>query len=166
MRWPTDQWSLLLQSVLKGKAQEAYTALPISECVDYNCVKIAILKTYELVPEAYRQKFRNYRKQENQTHVEFAHEKEVYFDRWCISIEVGTDFEKQLQLQVILNEGFKRCVCDEIKTYLDDQKVENLAKAAAYADDYALTHKSTFNKSKSFGSTKKSYPEVGKKSEN
>ena len=23
------------------------------------------------------------------------------------------------------------CVCDEIKTYLDEQKVENLAKAAA-----------------------------------
>ena len=41
-KWPKDQWPLLLQSVLKGKAQEAYTALPISECVDYNCVKNAI----------------------------------------------------------------------------------------------------------------------------
>ena len=65
LKWPIDQWPLLLQSVLRGKAQEAYTALPISECVDYNSVKNAILKAYyELVPEAYRQKFRNYRKQE------------------------------------------------------------------------------------------------------
>ena len=39
LRWPTDQWPLLLQSVLKGKVQEAYTALPISECVAYNCQK-------------------------------------------------------------------------------------------------------------------------------
>ena len=38
LKWPTDQWPLLLQSVLRGKAQEAYTALPISECVDYNSV--------------------------------------------------------------------------------------------------------------------------------
>ena len=164
LKWPIDQWPLLLQSVLRGKAQEAYTALPISECVDYNSVKNAILKAYELVPEAYRQKFRNYRKQESQTHVEFAHEKEVYFDRWCNSREVGTDFEKLRQ--VILIEEFKRCVRDDIKTYLDEQKVENLAKAAAYADDYALTHKSTFNKNKSFGPAKKSYPEIGKKSEN
>ena len=96
--------------------------------------------------------------------VKFAHEKEVYFDRWCNSREVGTDFEKLRQ--VILIEEFKRCVCDDIKTYLDEQKVENLAKAAAFADDYALTHKSTFNKTKSFGPAKKSYPEVGKKSEN
>ena len=164
LKWPIDQWPLLLQSVLRGKAQEAYTALPISECVDYNSVKNAILKAYELVPEAYRQKFRNYRKQESQTHVEFAHEKEVYFDRWCNSREVGTDFEKLRQ--VILIEEFKRCVRDDIKTYLDEQKVENLAKAAAYADDYALTHKSTFNKNKSFGPAKRSYPEIGKKSEN
>ena len=161
LKWPTDQWPLLLQSVLKGKAQVAYTALPISECVDYNCVKIAILKAYELVPEAYHQKFRNYNKQESQAHVEFACQKEVYFDRWCNSREVGIDFEK-----FILIKEFKRCVHDDIKTYLDEQKFENLAKAAAYADDYALTHQSTFNKNRCFGPTKKCYPEVGKKSEN
>ena len=68
----------ILQSVLKRKAQEAYT---ISECVDYNCVKNVIFKAYELVPKAYHQKFRNYRRQESQTHVEFGHEKEVYFDK-------------------------------------------------------------------------------------
>ena len=107
---------------------------------------------------------RNYRKQESQTHVEFAHEKELYFDRWCNSREVDTDFEKLRQ--VILIDEFKRCVRDDIKIYLDEQKVENLAKAAAYAGDYALTHKSTFNKSRSFGSTKMSSPEVGRKSEN
>ena len=92
-------------------------------------------------------------KQESQTHVESAHEKEVYFDRWCNSMEVGTDFEKLRQ--VILIEEFKMCVHHDIKTYLDEQKLENLAKAVAYADDYTLTLKSTFNKSRSFGSTKK-----------
>ena len=112
----------------------------------------AILKAYELVPEAYHQKFRNYCKQESQTHVEFAHEKEVYFNRWCNSREMGTDFEKLRQ--VILIEEFKRCVCDDIKTYLDEHKVENFAKAAAYVDDYAVTHKSTFNKNRSFLSLK------------
>ena len=80
LKWPTDQRLLLLQSVLKGEVQETYTALPISECVDYDCVKNAILKAYKLVRVAYLQNFRNYHKQESQTHIEFAHEKEVYFD--------------------------------------------------------------------------------------
>ena len=86
--------SFITAKCFKGKAQEVYTALPISECVDYNCVKNVILKSYELLPEAYNQQFRNYQKQESQTHVEFAHEKEVCFDRWCNSMEVGTGFEK------------------------------------------------------------------------
>ena len=72
--------------------------MPISECVDYSCVKNAILKACELVPEAHCQKFRNYCKQESQTLVEFAHEKEVYFDRWGNSREVGTGFEKLRQV--------------------------------------------------------------------
>ena len=71
----------LMQGVLKRKAQEAYTALPISECVDYGCVKTANLKAYELVTEPYHQKFRNDRKQKSHTHVEFANKKKVYFDR-------------------------------------------------------------------------------------
>ena len=62
----------------------------------------------------------------NQTHVKFAHEKEVYLNRLCNSREVGTDFKKLRQF--ILIEEFKRCVCDDIKTYLDEQKVENLAQ--------------------------------------
>lgn len=42
-------------------------------------VKTTILQAYKLVPEAYRQWFRNLKKTRAQTHVE----KEILFDRWC-----------------------------------------------------------------------------------
>ena len=94
MEWPRNTWTLLLQSVLKGKAQEIYTSLSLEDSSDYDTLKEAILKAYELVPEAYRQKFRKYRKQEGKTHVEFAREKENLFDRWCHSKQIGKDFSK------------------------------------------------------------------------
>ena len=53
---PTHAWTLLLQSVLVGRAQEAYSALSTEDSKDYEKVKGAILRTYELVPEAYRKK--------------------------------------------------------------------------------------------------------------
>ena len=53
---PTHAWTLLLQSVLVGRAQEAYSALSTEDSEDYEKVKGAILRTYELVPEAYRKK--------------------------------------------------------------------------------------------------------------
>ena len=82
LKWPHNVWSTLLQSVLVGKAAEVYSALSVAESSDYDKVKAAILQAYELVPEAYRQKFRNYKKFDNQTFVEFAREKEDLFDQW------------------------------------------------------------------------------------
>ena len=43
-----------------GKAQEIYGSLSVEQSSNYEHVKETILKVYELVPEAYRQKFRNY----------------------------------------------------------------------------------------------------------
>ena len=72
LNWPKEHWTLLLQSVLIGKAREIYTQLGVEQSHHYETVKELILKGYELVPEAYRQKFRNCTKDSNQTHVEFA----------------------------------------------------------------------------------------------
>ena len=147
LEWPKESWPLLLQSVLKGKSQKAYSALSLADCMNYDTVKAAILKAYELVPEAYRQNFRSLKKQEGQTHVEFAHEKEVIFGRWCTSKKVGEEFDNLRQL--ILIEEFKRCVPENVKTYLDEKDVETLERAAVLADNFALTHKQKFYKSTS-----------------
>ena len=93
LNWPKDSWVLLLQSVLVGKAQEIYGSLSVEQSSNYEHVKEAILKAYELVPEAYRQKFRNYLKYDSKTHVEFAREKENLFNRWCHSKEIGQDLK-------------------------------------------------------------------------
>ena len=139
LNWPKESWVLLLQSVLVGKAQEIYGSLSVEQSSNYEHVKEAILKAYELVPEAYRQKFRNYLKYDSKTHVEFAREKENLFNRWCHSKEIGQDFKKLKQMVSL--EEFKDKVRPDIRSHLDEQKVEELEKAAVMADDYALTHK-------------------------
>uniref|UniRef100_UPI00358F6446 uncharacterized protein isoform X1 n=1 Tax=Myxine glutinosa TaxID=7769 RepID=UPI00358F6446 len=142
LNWPEEYWSILVQSVLVGKAQEIYSALPIDQCADYEVLKKHILKAYELVPEAYRQKIRNARRRESETHVEFARLKETMFDRWCDSKGVGKDFE--LLRQFILVEEFQQCVHEDIKIHLEERKVPKLYEAATMADDYALTHRMGF----------------------
>ena len=94
LKWPKEHWTLLLQSVIIGKAREIYTQLTVQQSSSYDTVKELILKAYELVPEAYRQKFRNCKKENEQTHVEFARTKEQLFDRWCSSKKIGSDHEK------------------------------------------------------------------------
>ena len=142
LKWPKEHWTLLLQSVVIGKAREIYTQLPLDQSSDYDTVKNLILKAYELVPEAYRQKFRNCRKEHDQTHVEFARTKEQLFDRWCSSKDVKSDHAKLRQLMLV--EEFKRCIHSDVKSFLDEREVEYLDVAARLADDYALTHKGSF----------------------
>ncbi|XP_059812926.1 reticulocyte-binding protein homolog 2a-like [Hypanus sabinus] len=147
-KWPKEQWVVLLQSVLKGKAQRAYTALSMEEeeVENYDKVKAAILRTYELVPEAYRQKFRNLKKGWNQTYIEFAYEKGVLLDHWCTAEIVEEDFWHLREL--ILIEEFKGCVSEDIRMYLNEKLNKTISECARFADEYALTHKTKFSSNK------------------
>ena len=146
LKWPTEYWTTLLQSVLTGKAQEVFSILSIEQSFDFQHVKRCILNAYELVPEAYRLKFREYKKFDNQTYVEFSREKEALFDRWCSSKNIGENYSKLRELMLI--EEFKSCIPVELKTYLDDQKASDLHNAAVLADEYSLTHKNVATRNK------------------
>ena len=56
-----------------------------------------------VVPEAYRQRFHDAKCQDNQSYMEFAHEKETLFDKWCTLQQVGNNYGKLRQL-VLLQE--------------------------------------------------------------
>lgn len=141
LQWPPDVWSILLQCKIHGKAQKVVAALPLHDTLKYEVVKAAILKAYELVPEAYRQKFRSFKKNPTQTYVEFAREKGSLFDRWCASSEV-TNLSSLREM--VLLEEFKNCLPECVVVHLNEQKVNSLSSAAVLVDEYVLTHKSTF----------------------
>ena len=44
LNWPKEHWTLLLQSVLIGKAREIYTQLDVEQSHHYETVKELILK--------------------------------------------------------------------------------------------------------------------------
>jgi len=45
----------------------------------------------------------------------------------------------------MLLEEFKNCLSSDIKTHLDKRKANDLHQAAVWVDDYAQTHKGSFN---------------------
>lgn len=76
LKWPKEIWPLLLQCKIHGKTQEVVSSLPLSDSLQYDSMK-------ELVPEAYRQRFRGHRKSPSQTYVDLTREKSSLFNRWC-----------------------------------------------------------------------------------
>ncbi|KAK9504887.1 hypothetical protein O3M35_009058 [Rhynocoris fuscipes] len=134
--WPRDVWTVLLQSVLTGKAGDIYAQLSFDESKDYNYVKQLILKAYECVPEKYRQLFRKRKKNSNESYPQFVAEKRQIFRRWYQSSKVDS-FEKLENL--ILLEDFYEGLPTEVRLYLSQQgEIENIEQAARLVEDYYL----------------------------
>ena len=67
-----QRWVYKLAPQLSGKAQQANAAMSSEEAVDYECVKAAILKLYDINEETYRLRFRSVVKSINKSHREVA----------------------------------------------------------------------------------------------
>lgn len=104
-------------------------ALAVEDRKDYDKVKSTILKVYELVPEAYRQRFRTWRKRERQSHMEVGRELTAHFDRWCAASNVSTLEELR---DLILLEQFKNIVTDSIATYINENKPFTVAEVKCW----------------------------------
>lgn len=92
----------MLQWVLTGRAQEVYSSLCDVNSQVYSSVKWAVLKAYELVPEAYQQWFRTWRKREKQSHLKFVCELTTHFIHWCSASGVN-DFDGLCELLLLEN---------------------------------------------------------------
>lgn len=158
-KWPEGDQALMLQCVLTGRAQEAYSTLSADDCKVYKRVKSAVLKAYELVPEAYRQRFRGWKKGDKQSQVEFVRDLTAHFGRWCTASEVDT-FEKLCDLVIL--EQFKNSVPTNVATYITEHKVSSPGQAAVLADEYVLIHRNNFSASGSVKLRRDSYaPQKG-----
>ncbi|XP_046556737.1 uncharacterized protein LOC124265960 [Haliotis rubra] len=80
--WPETQWATYLSTLLKGKALEVYSRLDPDEVEDYQVVKQALLKRYEMTEEGFHQKFRSARTETGETFTQFMVRIKNYFDRW------------------------------------------------------------------------------------
>ena len=104
-----------MHSVLKDKVSEVYLK------------QISKLMNYVQKPTGNSRKLRNFKKEADKTHVEYATEKERLFDRWCMSEKIGTKFNS-LNEMILLDE-FKNCVHPSIKNHITENKVQTLQKS-------------------------------------
>ncbi|XP_068210300.1 uncharacterized protein [Palaemon carinicauda] len=139
-------WTVLIQCRLVGKAIRVYNSLEEGIARDYGKVKALVLRAYDLVPEAYRLKFRNFNKHACISYVEFARLKEEQFNNWLKSCQVVSSSSLR---ELMLLKEFKKYCSKELRIYLEEVEVVSVSKAAQIADEFILTHRSG---SSNFGS--------------
>ncbi|XP_063600010.1 uncharacterized protein LOC134776228 [Penaeus indicus] len=136
--WPEDKWVLLVHSAFVGRAQEVFSALDLVQSQNYHVVKEAVLNVYKKVPEAYRQDFRNCRKDGKQTFVEFIRQKQLLCKKWVESELDALEYDKLLELFIL--EDIKKCMPVKVRSHIDERGLRTLAEVGSAADHFALTN--------------------------
>ena len=141
LNWERESWAIIVQSAFKGRAQLAYSALSDGDSADYTKVKKVVLAAYELIPEAYRLKFRNYVKEDKDSFVEFIRNKCIMFDDWLRAAKI--DSMESLKSAILL-EDFKNGLPASIRSHLDEFNITSVEEAAQAADRYVLSHNMSY----------------------
>ncbi|XP_073533108.1 uncharacterized protein [Phyllobates terribilis] len=130
---PTDQWARYLTPGLRGKALEVFASLPREQDGDYEAVKQALIKKYQLTPEVYRKKFRALQRGPHGTYSDVVDGLRTNFEQWIQGLSVTT-FEDLKDLMV--KEQFFHLCPVEVRQFVLDREPKEAAKAAQIVDTY------------------------------
>ena len=93
LEWQECHWPTLIHCCLTGKALTTFNRLTEEDLKSFQVVRDSMLKVYKLVPETYRQQFRNTVMQQRQSFGEFSRRKEDLFNKWIGGSGVKTFLE-------------------------------------------------------------------------
>ena len=129
--WPKQSWAINLSALLTGKALYVYSRIPAQDADDYDKLKVALFKQYNLTEDGFRIKFRQSRPDKMESAMQFAVRLENNFDRWVDLAKIGKTFlglkSLMLREQYINSCGPELSVCLKERTPTD---LESMAKLA------------------------------------
>ncbi|GFS05230.1 reverse transcriptase [Elysia marginata] len=80
--WSRDKWSSSMCALLTGRALDCYGRLSSEQAQDYDKVKQALMKRYDLTEDGYRRKFRLCKPAEGESPDMYFVRIVTYLDRW------------------------------------------------------------------------------------
>ena len=71
-KWEPDTWATGLSALLQGKALYVYALMPKEDALNYDKLKVALLKRYELTEEGFKRKYKKCRPENGETFQQFT----------------------------------------------------------------------------------------------
>ncbi len=134
-RWGRDKWSLHLSALLKGKALDVYSRLPIDDALDYDKLKSALLKCFDLTEDGFRRMFKNTKPDHSESFVQYVSRSKNYLDRWFELGKVNRTYEGVLDY-MIRDQMLSIC-SRELYLFLKEKTFDSIDQMAVQADYFA-----------------------------
>ncbi len=132
--WPVEVWSQYLSSLLKGRALETYSRLPVQDALNYEKVKDALLRRFELTEAGFKSKFYESKAEQGESPREFLARLDFFFTRWS---ELAGCPQTYLGLKdFILREQYLSSCSSDLTIFLKERKPKSVEDMAALAESF------------------------------
>ena len=139
-RWKPSTWALCLSALLRGRALDVYSMMAKDDVNDYEKLKSALLKRYQLTADGFRKRFRTSRPEVGESQSQCITRIGNYLQRWIDLAQAAETYEGVKKL-FIEEQYFQTCP-KEMATHLKESKPETLHDLAERAETYLEAHSS------------------------
>ncbi|MEW8548611.1 MAG: hypothetical protein AB2693_34350, partial [Candidatus Thiodiazotropha sp.] len=129
-----SHWATDLSALLQGKALDVYALMPKEDALDYDKLKKALLKRYELTEEGFKRRYKKCRPEVGETFQQFTARMKSYFTRWVDMSGIEKNFE---QLQDLVLRDQLMFICNrDLELFLREREPKSLESASKLADQF------------------------------
>ena len=136
-------WAAYLSTLLKGRALDVYDRLSTEDAADYDKLKDALLKNFDMTERGFRKKFRYSRPERSETFIQFSSRLYSYLNKWLTMAKVEKSFEAVCDFMA--RDQFLEACSRELFVHLKPKAFENLDAMAKEADMFAEARGGVFS---------------------
>ncbi|XP_068221304.1 uncharacterized protein [Palaemon carinicauda] len=137
-KWDRSTWASSLSALLTGNALLVYGRLSDDDAKDYEILKKALFRRYDLTEEGFRKKFRNTPPDEGESPAQFIVKLKNFLKKW---MEQAGAYETFAELQqLVIKEQFINAVSNALEVHLKEKAPANLDDLAKAAEQYLTAH--------------------------
>lgn len=123
---------------LEGDALTIFHGLFKDGGCDYWELKKQLMHRFRCTKEGFQERFRSVKPNQEEPMSNFCSRMKLVFERWLELCEVGTDFNKLVDL--ILCEQFQSSVSKDLNTFLKERRCSDLKSMVNEAEGFRLAH--------------------------
>ena len=142
-KWDKNVWAAYLSALLKGRALDVYDRLSTEDAADYDKLKDALLKNFDMTESGFRKKFRYSRPERSETFIQFSSRLCSYLNKWLTMAKVEKSFEAVCDFMA--RDQFLEACSRELFVHLKPKAFENLDAMAKEADLFAEARGGVFS---------------------
>ena len=142
-KWDKNVWAAYLSALLNGRALDVYDRLSTEDAADYDKLKDALLKNFDMTERGFRKKFRYSRPERSETFIQFSSRLCSYLNKWLTMAKVEKSFEAVCDFMA--RDQFLEACSRELFVHLKPKAFKSLDAMAKEADLFAEARGGVFS---------------------